>query len=562
MRRRALVLVALTAALSLPLVSVPAYAGPVAPPIPVDAWVPGAVEGSTVVDSCAAAPELVAGCAATAFLIPYELTCQSLGALYGGQCDAGKAWHNIVHWVGSWFGAGGDQKPIVYTGPGAIVNPTHIPSGPITATNPATFSFFFTSAANTLSWSCETSTGASAGSFSLRIPFGSMNTAYTGVTVSPDAAVSDAAAATIVGAGNVGFYRDSACSNPADEHVTKVEAYYSTGHDVQASWTADPTPNAPWTLTYTETCQKPDGTELTASVDSHFTPQPNSAPPDVEMPNCNTILPGSHVEGIATTGGRGGANDLSIHQPVFNDTANADYPLCTTHAPVGGCYLDLRKNGVSCFHDGTFCAAWTEHESDYTCNFGPYSVAISMCETEFSTYFDTETQPDPNPSVAPGAGGFPGSGDNPGSDPAPGGVGDGDSCLGGIWSWNPVDWVMTPVKCALKWAFVPDSATLQDFTTTVKTSYDSTTIGQWGGAIGAVGLFSIPDGGCGGAAMHIPNLWGMNTAQDVNVFGTCDEPWHSVAAVVRAFITLACCWFTVMSVFRIVSASFGLELAK
>lgn len=34
---------------------------------------------------------------------------------------------------------------------------------------------------------------------------------------------------------------------------------------------------------------------------------------------------------------------------------------------------------------------------------------------------------------------------------------DGSSC-GGEWSWNPVDWVLNPVKCALRWAFVPDAA--------------------------------------------------------------------------------------------------------
>lgn len=37
---------------------------------------------------------------------------------------------------------------------------------------------------------------------------------------------------------------------------------------------------------------------------------------------------------------------------------------------------------------------------------------------------------------------------------------DGEGCIGG-WSWfNPIEWVLEPVKCALLWAFVPDSATL------------------------------------------------------------------------------------------------------
>jgi hypothetical protein len=31
--------------------------------------------------------------------------------------------------------------------------------------------------------------------------------------------------------------------------------------------------------------------------------------------------------------------------------------------------------------------------------------------------------------------------------------------MGGFWSWNPIDWVYVPVKCALLWAFVPSAET-------------------------------------------------------------------------------------------------------
>ena len=31
-----------------------------------------------------------------------------------------------------------------------------------------------------------------------------------------------------------------------------------------------------------------------------------------------------------------------------------------------------------------------------------------------------------------------------------------------MWSWNPIDWVFTPVKCALVWAFVPKPGAMGD----------------------------------------------------------------------------------------------------
>lgn len=44
------------------------------------------------------------------------------------------------------------------------------------------------------------------------------------------------------------------------------------------------------------------------------------------------------------------------------------------------------------------------------------------------------------------------------------GVGSGDSCWDEAgWSWNPVDWVLTPIKCALLWAFVPGDGLGEDF---------------------------------------------------------------------------------------------------
>lgn len=66
----------------------------------------------------------------------------------------------------------------------------------------------------------------------------------------------------------------------------------------------------------------------------------------------------------------------------------------------------------------------------------------------------SSTDPNPNPSAGPSTGPSsgpsapPGPGTGSGSNPDPG---DGSgSCLGGMWSWNPVDWVYVPIKCAFE----------------------------------------------------------------------------------------------------------------
>jgi hypothetical protein len=90
-----------------------------------------------------------------------------------------------------------------------------------------------------------------------------------------------------------------------------------------------------------------------------------------------------------------------------------------------------------------------------------------------STWPGAQPQPNPDLYPQPQPGGYPWPGTstptNPGSSPGTG-TGtvtlpdptpsqDPDNCWAGALSWNPLDWVLTPVKCALSWAFVPSEAT-------------------------------------------------------------------------------------------------------
>lgn len=161
-----------------------------------------------------------------------------------------------------------------------------------------------------------------------------------------------------------------------------------------------------------------------------------------------------------------------------------------------------------------------------------------------------QTGPTNPPTTAPTNPPFPTTGVNP---PAPGDTikdpETGNNCMAGMWSWNPVDWVLTPVKCALSWAFIP----------------------KGGGGLGGIrdkftmGGFSpwlsippamfdqIPSGGgCMGPPLNMPAMLGGQTYYPLNA---CNDPAAKFATMSRSVITLVVGFWGVFSIVNSVSTA-------
>lgn len=117
------------------------------------------------------------------------------------------------------------------------------------------------------------------------------------------------------------------------------------------------------------------------------------------------------------------------------------------------------------------------------------------------------TSPSNSPSASPSAEPstptepFPPTGPNP-ADPS------GQNCMPGQWSWNPVDFIMIPVACALQWAFIPK----KNYTGTIEGLRDAASSKP---PLSWAPVFTGPGGGgCPNWVFHVPGVMSKNVVCD------------------------------------------------
>lgn len=301
-------------------------------------------------------------------------------------------------------------------------------------------------------------------------------------------------------------------------------------------------PDSSVSQTSTVECQKPDGTTGTV------TKSQVGYPDRVIMPSCEAAFPGgSWPKSFTASGGWPGAEQpiVTYTTPTGVDSPTTKYPDCfsSSGAYLNTCRVRVWINGQPCTIGVAVCTNWQTYEqdnpgADVRCQWGPYTVQLSNCDqlansyrpdakTQVLTTANPTTGTPTDPAALPYADPLTGTcwlmciKPAPPVDPPldPNLQTDTQTCMAGAVSWNPVDWVFVPVKCALRWAFVPRNApTFTDLQNPIPSGW-------------VPALPSVPDKPCG--TIGFPKLdlgYKDLTYGPTTIVDTCDPPWPDVRA--------------------------------
>ena len=188
---------------------------------------------------------------------------------------------------------------------------------------------------------------------------------------------------------------------------------------------------------------------------------------------------------------------------------------------------------------------------------------------------EPSTNPNPSPSPSPGTGTDPNApwnnpapipdyGSNPAPQPPQGApsldpnVNDTNCWPGGTAAFNPLEWVLQPVKCALSWAFVPRQDVAQQQMTKVETAFGKVpvvaSIGTVTTAIGTLGGGAGGGSGCTGPAFNFD----FNSVHEtIYPFNACAEPVATMARITNALTTVIVIILGVLGIVRAFGASVG-----
>ena len=285
----------------------------------------------------------------------------------------------------------------------------------------------------------------------------------------------------------------------------------------------------------------------------------------IKFPSCAAAGKG-HGTGVMRV--KGLAPGKTTYETLWETTAPSDpnYDLCNPGRPGGGCKMAIWVDGKECVEGVWECEYWTEINQTtpqrVECRWGPYTLdAGTQCQTMEPAYrpggapatgantdgnpatrsnLDIEGNPQTQPSTATGT--VPSNG----TSTIPGGAGGTPSgeaaeCWpSGYGVFNPVDWVLKPVSCALEAAFVPKKSmetrlqTMQgQFSNRVPISWFST------------GTQGVSGGSC-------PTDWALEVAgQHVSLI--CGTPVEGILLSFRpimgAMLVIAALWPLVRSLF-------------
>lgn len=336
------------------------------------------------------------------------------------------------------------------------------------------------------------------------------------------------------------------------------------------------------------TCLKADGT---TTVLTGPTTQMSGREINTVIPSCEAASAGAITVKTETYRRHNAAWDTwrpgtswIADQAALNPNTGT-YKLC---GPGHACTLGVTLDGVLCTVGGE-CAEWYQNSasSRYACLWGPYTLpTASGCKALRYNYTPDTTrdengvayaapgtnpdgtpQPTPAPTPAPGVDPLPTTGTNTPPAPEEGGPApdptdtSGENCMGAAWSWNPVNWVYIPSKCALSWAFIPADGTLETAFDGISAKWEATQVPAWSsgisGVVGGVGgIGASASTGCAGPQ------WSFSMAgkqYPLHFLDACDEPYAGYASTTRLVLTVMFIVGGAVACFRLLLAGFGAQ---
>jgi hypothetical protein len=240
-----------------------------------------------------------------------------------------------------------------------------------------------------------------------------------------------------------------------------------------------------------------------------------------------------------------------------------EFSDCLPGGSAAPCAVRLLKTSptglLDCSRTDVDCSAFdpeTSTTAQYQCRWGTHVVGLDQCT---AVRVDVATDPE-----APPGGGTDTDIINPEDrvDLGPNPQAPNTSCLGGGWGWNPIEWVLKPIKCALTWAFVPNADVLSDLLTDLQTAFDDSALGSMVDPIDAVSdawgtVAGTQGGSCAGPSVDLPLPGWDGELQPLNA---CAAPMSTMATVVRSALAVGLILGAAFVVARIVARSFGLDL--
>lgn len=242
-------------------------------------------------------------------------------------------------------------------------------------------------------------------------------------------------------------------------------------------------------------------------------------PASVDMTGCDPVEMEVGVQ-TAGKGEQGWTTATKVgHEMVPTEVQDwmRDFPQCLD----GSCVLELKKDLGSglldCFEAPEQCIDWYEesvaHPERYKCYYGGVLRGLSECFV-YARVFDRQAvqqgqgyaDPSTGQAPAPGTSGT----TNPGAAAVPAPIASPSQsrqCWPEGWAaFNPFEWVLQPVKCALEWAFVPKQVKIQRVTTNIRLTALNSRPGQIISSLEAWGEMVPSASGCMGPEFRIDIL--------------------------------------------------------